>query len=65
MGFFPKSGGFVVTTPDKNYVYPEDGNIDQATLNRIAEILGIPKADREKLAAESIRTIFVYGPAKS
>jgi beta-galactosidase GanA len=65
MGVYVKSGGFVVTTPDKNYVYPEDGRINQATLRRIAEILGIPTADIEKLAAESIRTIFVYGPAKS
>jgi hypothetical protein len=64
MGFLSKPGGFVVTTPGKNFVHCEK-DIDQATLIRICEILQIPRADLEKLAAESIRTIFVFSDTKS
>jgi hypothetical protein len=61
MGLY-KPAGFVVTTPTQNFVH--DTHIDQATLARIAELLGIPRADKEKLTAESIRTIFIYSSDK-
>jgi len=64
MGRYAPNGGFIVTTPDKKYIHPQDGNINQEKLHQIAEILGIPKADRDKLKAETIRTIFVYGPTE-
>jgi hypothetical protein len=61
MGDFVKHGGYVVTTPRKNYVSQK--NVDQQTLQQIAQLLGITKpADRETFAAESIRTIFIYTP---
>jgi hypothetical protein len=57
MGDFVKRGGYVVTTPHRNYVGNKD--IDQATLEKIVVLLGIGPAHREELAAESIRTISI------
>jgi hypothetical protein len=62
MGSLVKHGGYVVTTPSGNYVSTRD--VGQQTLQTIADLLGIERADREKLAAESIRTVFIYTPDK-
>ena len=43
-------GGYVVTT--KNQTYVGKVKVDDQTLLRVAEILGIPKVDRDKLISE-------------
>ncbi len=58
MGDFVKRGGYVVTTPQRNYVGNRD--VDQATLEKIIVLLGIGQAHRDELTAESIRTISIY-----
>jgi hypothetical protein len=63
MGIWTKPGGFIVTTPDKNFVHKRD--IDQETLKAIADHLGIPKADGDKLMKEPIRSIFIYASDES
>jgi hypothetical protein len=65
MGAFVKQqGGYVVTTPHKQYASKK--SVDQQTLLQIAELLGINKpGDQDTLKVESIRTIFVYAPDKS
>jgi hypothetical protein len=50
-------GGYVVTT--KNQTYVGKVKVDDQTLLRVAEILGIPKVDRDKLISE-IRSIYIY-----
>jgi hypothetical protein len=63
MGDFVKPGGYVVTTPHKNYLGNKD--IDQDTLKKIVELLGIGPAHRAELARESIRTVFIHARDKS
>jgi hypothetical protein len=60
MGSYVQHGGYVITTLNKNYVSAKD--LSQDTLKDIAKLLGISKADADKLGAESIRTIFAYAP---
>jgi hypothetical protein len=57
MGDFVKRGGYVITTPHRNYVGNRD--IDQDTLKKIVALLGIGPAHKDELAAESIRTISI------
>jgi hypothetical protein len=60
MGFVPE-GGFILVTDDSTLRRQLD--VDQKKLSKIAEILGIPKADRDKLVA-STRSITIYRGAK-
>lgn len=60
MGDAIKHGGFIITTSGENYVSHK--TIDQPTLQQIADLLGIRPLVRDKLAAESIKTIFIYTP---
>ena len=55
MGEFVKRGGYVVTTPDKKFVY--NVQVDQRKLQEIAALLGIKPDDREKMRV--ITSIFV------
>jgi hypothetical protein len=60
MGDSAKLGGCIITTPNKTYISKKA--IDQKTLHKIADLLGIRAADRRKLTVESIRTIFIHAP---
>ncbi len=55
MSGFVKRGGYVVTTPDKKYV--SNTPVNQQTLQKIVEILGIKAEDKEKLKV--ITSIFI------
>jgi hypothetical protein len=50
------NGGYVITTRTKNIESEHD--VDQKTLQRIAELLGVKNVGPP---AEPIRTILVYG----
>jgi hypothetical protein len=62
MGSFVQHGGYIVTTPTKNYV--SELPVSQSTLLQIAALLGIEPADISKLKSETIRTMFIYAPAE-
>jgi uncharacterized protein YaaQ len=57
MGEFVAHGGFVVTTNTTNFVGRV--KVDDQTLLKVAEILGIPTASRDRLISE-IRSIYLY-----
>jgi hypothetical protein len=61
MGAFVKRGGYVVTTPDKKYV--SNSEVDQPTLKKIAEVLGMKPDEREKLRV--ITSIWIDASDKS
>jgi len=56
MGFVP-DGGYVVTTTDRTLV--RKVVVDEQTLDKIAELLGIPKAERDRLISDT-RSIYIY-----
>ena len=59
MGFVP-GGGYIVTTSDSTLRH--HANINDETLKKVAELLGIPKAERGKLS--NIRSISIFRGAK-
>ena len=50
-------GGYVVTTTNRSLV--RDVVVDEQTLDKIAELLGIPKAERDQLIPDT-RSIYIY-----
>ena len=56
MGLKP-DGGYVVTTTNRSLV--RDVVVDEQTLDKIAELLGIPKAERDQLIPDT-RSIYIY-----
>jgi hypothetical protein len=63
MGDIVRQGGFIITTSRRNFVSEKD--IDQETLLKVAELLGIKPAHKHELGRETIRTIFIYTSDKS
>jgi hypothetical protein len=63
MGDIVRRGGFIITTSGRTYVSNKD--IDQATLLKVAELLGIEPAHKHELGPETFRTIFIYTSDKS
>jgi hypothetical protein len=61
MGDIVRHGGVIITTSRRSFV--SDKDIDQETLLKVAELLGIKPAHKEELG--TIQTIFVYTPDKS
>ena len=58
MGFLPL-GGFVFSIDGGTYVGTKKAITNQ-TFEQIAEVLRIPKADREHLMRHNPRSVFVY-----
>lgn len=56
MGFVAE-GKYVVAASDRTLVHKT--NVDVKTLNKIAALLGIPKAERDKLIATT-RSIHIF-----
>jgi hypothetical protein len=63
MGDIVRRGGFIITTSGGNLVSNKD--IDQETLLKVAELLGIKPAHKQELGQETIRSIFIYTSDKS
>lgn len=56
MGLVPR-GGYVLTASDRTLVHK--ANVDEKTLEKIAELLGIPKAERDELISKT-RSIHIF-----
>ena len=55
-----KFGGFVFTIDGGNYIGTSKKSIDKETFKKVAEALGIPKADIDQLIDHHPRSIHIY-----
>lgn len=58
---FAAEGGYVVTASDRTLVHKK--SIDEKTLQKIAQLLGIPRAERDQVIAKA-RSITIYRGGK-
>jgi hypothetical protein len=59
MGLVP-GGGYVITTSRESHYHI--ANVDEQTLQKVAELLGISKAERDRLISDT-RSIYIFrGP---
>lgn len=55
-----KFGGFVVTMDGGTYVGTNKKGVDKETFRKVAEVLGIPRADVDRLMDHQPRSIHIY-----